>query len=244
MLLLPPELQHIIFLFLEAEELRVLVQVSQAFRQLSLSHLFSRYNIPMSQILSGEVCIREDASFLVSAIYHIHPIEKLTILPTKLIRRHVSLSALPKILGAIPQIPDVLISGPTHATISSGVLDMIATLSRGGKNSVVLVGQGYMKVSHPRRFPPIGWTEFPEYPLKSFAARHVGMAIILFIPFLVIFIITFISLLTFSLWCCTTPKNTCNSPNTLPNHKTRQRQQFLGQILTTPDQLRPVHQNR
>ncbi|KAJ6540418.1 hypothetical protein B0H19DRAFT_1269005 [Mycena capillaripes] len=189
MLLLPPELQHIIFSLLEAEELRVLVQVSQAFRQLSLSHLFSRYNIPMSQILSGEVCIREEASFLVSTIYHIHPIEKLTILPTKLIRRHVSLSALPKILGAIQQIPDVLISGPTHATISSGVPEVIATLSRGGKNSVVLVGQGYMHVSLPRRSPPIRWTKFPKYPLKSLAPRHVGTAIILFIPLLVIFML-------------------------------------------------------
>ncbi|KAJ7918917.1 hypothetical protein B0H13DRAFT_2433256 [Mycena leptocephala] len=54
MLDLPQELQDVIISFLDSEDLWVLVQVSHPLRQRALFPLLLRYNIPASQIYSGE----------------------------------------------------------------------------------------------------------------------------------------------------------------------------------------------
>ncbi|KAJ6566735.1 hypothetical protein B0H19DRAFT_713469 [Mycena capillaripes] len=194
MLAIPPELLDIILSYLENDDLRILVLVSRAFRQLSLLCLFSRYNISMSHIRSGEVCFPEGAYFLIPAIYRIHSIKKLTILPTNLSRRKVSLCTLHRILRAMPQIPDVVICGPAYVKRSPEVAELMATLSRSGADPVVAVGMGIVQVSKPQASPPIRWVGVPAVPLESLecTARTVRSVIIFCIPFLVLCIITMI----------------------------------------------------
>ncbi|KAJ6566758.1 hypothetical protein B0H19DRAFT_1257946 [Mycena capillaripes] len=136
----------------------------------------------MPQIRSGAVCVPEGAYRLLPTIYRIHPIDKLTIPPT---RQHIFLGALPDILGAIPQIPDVVISGPAY--ISFGMAKLIANLSRGGTDSVVFVGMGFVRVSHPQQPPPIRWVQAPRLLLDSL--RDVLWAVILIMPFILLYAI-------------------------------------------------------
>ncbi|KAJ6566600.1 hypothetical protein B0H19DRAFT_1374105 [Mycena capillaripes] len=186
--IIPVELLDIIISSLAADDLWILVQVSRAFRQLSLLCLLSKYNISMSQIRSGAVSVPPEALLLVPTIYHIHPIEKLTIVRTNYLRQYGSLCALSRTLGAIPQIPDVAISGLPYVTRASGGAEVIATLSRSGTDPVVIIGMHDVRFVHPKKFPPIRWVDlFPKL-----TSGEVFAGIVFFAPLIVIFIITVI----------------------------------------------------
>ncbi|KAJ7318296.1 hypothetical protein DFH08DRAFT_892327 [Mycena albidolilacea] len=147
---LPPELQVIILSLLDKEDICLLRQVSRSLRQLGALLLLSRDNVLPSQIQSGIVCLPEESCyFLIPIVSDIHPIQKLSIIPGF---KGPSFRVLPSILAAIPQIPEVLISGEVHAQRNPGIAKLITTLSRNGQDPVVIVGRGSIEhISLPRK---------------------------------------------------------------------------------------------
>ncbi|KAJ7479434.1 hypothetical protein B0H11DRAFT_1276006 [Mycena galericulata] len=188
MLNLPPELQNIILSFLDSTDLWLLLQVSRSFRQLIISPLLLRCNISPSQINLGSISLPEEAYFLIPLIYHIHPIQKLSIVPG---RNNQALWGLPSVLSQIPQIPDVSICGVTHANVNSNVARLLTDSSRGGKDPLVIIGLGSLFVSRPRYAAPMKkLTINITLAASLWSPRGVLYAIIACVPFIIICIIT------------------------------------------------------
>ncbi|KAJ6566675.1 hypothetical protein B0H19DRAFT_1066961 [Mycena capillaripes] len=197
MLDLPPELQAIIVSLLDKEDLWVLVHVSRFIPQLSLLPLLSQYKFTASQIYSGSLCIPAGAYFLIPMIYHIHPIQQLFILSGAL-----PMTGIPSALAAVPLIPDVEISGTTDANRDSNVARIIETSSRNGRDPVVIVGLGIVRVSRPSRLPQIQFWTIPRVRLSALIARAFFTGFIYVIPFCFYYVIfnAYLSLTWFHLF--------------------------------------------
>ncbi|KAJ7813571.1 hypothetical protein B0H13DRAFT_2382357 [Mycena leptocephala] len=192
---LPQELQDIIFSFLDDEDLWELVQVSRPLRQRVLFPLLLRYNIAAFQIYSGEVCVPGNAYFRIPMIYHIHPIQKLSVVPGRL-----KLHGLPSVLTAIPLIPDVEIRGTVEPKRDSAIAGLIQTLSRGAV--VAIAGHGSVWVPKPRKAAPLSESGFwiPHLPLPKLNPLVCGGADLLwgfvfFLPVCILFLILDLRLL-------------------------------------------------
>ncbi|KAJ6566750.1 hypothetical protein B0H19DRAFT_1257938 [Mycena capillaripes] len=185
MLDLPLELQDIILSLLETKDLWVLVRVSRPFRQLALSPLLLRYDIPVSQVYSGSVCLPAEAYFLIPMIYHIHSIQQLTILSRNVV---LPLQGIPFALAAVPLIPDVMISGPTHTSQDPNVARLIAALSRNGRDPVALVGMGTIRVSRHRRVAPLQLWKAPTVRFSKLTLKEFFLCFIYCVPLLIYFI--------------------------------------------------------
>ncbi|KAJ7896992.1 hypothetical protein B0H13DRAFT_2521999 [Mycena leptocephala] len=177
---LPQELQDIIFSCLDNENLWVLVQVSRPLRQRVQFPLLLRYKIPASQIYSGEVCIPGDVYFLIPMIYHIHPIQKLSVIPGRL---------------------DVEIRGTVESKRNSTIAGLVETLSRGAV--VAIAGHGSVWVPEPRKVAPLPAFWIPHLPLprlNPFVCRGVDLlwGFIFFLPACILFLILDLRLL--ALW--------------------------------------------
>ncbi|KAJ7738179.1 hypothetical protein B0H16DRAFT_1694936 [Mycena metata] len=131
MLRLPPELLELVLSALDSRDLWVLIQVSRFFQQLALPSLLSSNHITPSQIHSG--------SDLPHAAY-----------PATYGPGRGSSPPPPW----IPLIPDVMIWGPIGKFEYPGFAEIVATLSRGGRDSIV-VASNNIDVSHFRYAPPI-----------------------------------------------------------------------------------------
>ncbi|KAJ7624116.1 hypothetical protein DFH06DRAFT_1481707 [Mycena polygramma] len=184
MLELAPELQDIIFSLLDRKDLWSLLQVSRPFRKIAQFPLLLRYNIPASQIYSGSVTLPSDAYFLLPLIYHIHPILKLTIAPGGLRMR-----ILPSAFAAVPPISDITVSGALypHGDFDVARLIVAASPMRDGRGTVIIAGQGAVRLSQYRRVAPI---MFWPIPTMNWGIACTTLACL--IPFLTSFLVALI----------------------------------------------------
>jgi hypothetical protein len=186
MLDLPPELQDSIFSLLDKQELLALVQVSRQFRQRATFYLLLRYHIQASEIYTGSVYLHPEAYFLFPLIYYIQPVLKLAIFPV--VRQGIMwLQDFPSILAAVPLIPDITICG--HAqdeNRNSGVAMVIATLSHGGRDPVVIAAYGGLRMSLPRPAPPLKWLTLPDVAFEKPTPFRLLNIFLLWIPWLIV----------------------------------------------------------
>ncbi|KAJ7629264.1 hypothetical protein DFH06DRAFT_1338548 [Mycena polygramma] len=156
MLSLAPELADLVFSFLDTEHLRVLLRVSRSFQRLALFCLLSRYGVSGVGADSGAVGLPGAACFLIPRIHHIHPIQKLTILPGSLPHR-----CLASVLAATPSINEVMIHSSTGELKAREVADLIAPLACSADPVVLARASEYswtkLQVSLPRRHRKIAW---------------------------------------------------------------------------------------
>ncbi|KAJ6498268.1 hypothetical protein DFH09DRAFT_1290069 [Mycena vulgaris] len=203
MLRLPPELLGIILSLLDKDDLCALIQVSRLIRQLALLSLVSRYNISTHQIQSGSISVPGGAAFLIPIIYRIHPIQRLEVLQAS-----QPLRALPHILAAIPSIPDVRILNPPEPVLDSGVPRLITTLSRNGRDPVVIVGRGIVRVSHHRYLPHINGLLPLRLPtnLSPFTGCNVLSAVLICVRLVALFtVIGIFNAFVLVVWLCRRP---------------------------------------
>ncbi|KAJ7764206.1 hypothetical protein B0H16DRAFT_441244 [Mycena metata] len=105
-----------------------------------------------------------------------HPIQKLQITCTC----QRPLGVISDIVATVPQIPDVLMRGIQKEEVDV-VTKLIATLSRDGKDLVILAGRRTLAISRPRH----GRTPSPGSQFRPFGRPHLSaMNIILFIWFI------------------------------------------------------------
>ncbi|KAJ7918914.1 hypothetical protein B0H13DRAFT_2320818 [Mycena leptocephala] len=125
-------------------------------------------------------------------IYHIHPIQKLSVVPGRL-----KLHGLPSVLTAIPLIPDVEIRGTVEPKRDSAIAGLIQTLSRGAV--VAIAGHGSVWVPEPRKVAPLPAFWIPHLPLPKLnplVCRSVDLlwGFIFFLPAFIIFMIRDLSM--------------------------------------------------
>ncbi|KAJ7184969.1 hypothetical protein C8R46DRAFT_1186218 [Mycena filopes] len=190
MLRLPVELVELIFSFVDKEGLRSLFYVSRFCRALAPPHLLSRYHFSMAKVRSGVINLPPGAYFLVPVIYRIHPIQELIIPAEK--RR---LDLLVSVLRELPPIPNVVLRGHIFSAKSIPIATLIATLSRNGRDPVVVVGRG-LALSLPRHGAPLKkrlWLiPLPRLSTSSLAstAEDIAWGILLALPFLLVLLIS------------------------------------------------------
>ncbi|KAJ7114625.1 hypothetical protein C8R43DRAFT_1242469 [Mycena crocata] len=158
MLTLPDELLLLISTHFNRQELWALVRVSSRLRRIALLPLLALYNVSETQIQSGEICLTEEAYFLIIVISNIHPIHRLVVPTGK-----VPLKTLQSILSVVPPIPDVVVANDTGMFKNTrGVAGIISTASKSSSSPLVIVSRGTISVSLPRRNPPIQWKWVPQ----------------------------------------------------------------------------------
>ncbi|KAJ7629271.1 hypothetical protein DFH06DRAFT_722965 [Mycena polygramma] len=153
----PPELVDIIFSFLDAEHLQVLLGVSRSLQSLALLLLLSRYGVSRADVDSGEVCLPGEACFLIPRIHNIHPIQRLLVLPGSLPHR-----CLASALSEIPPIADLIILPSTLWLNAREVAALIAPLAS-STDPVFWVrtfrsGWVQLRVSRPTHYEDVPWT--------------------------------------------------------------------------------------
>ncbi|KAJ6453261.1 hypothetical protein C8R47DRAFT_249293 [Mycena vitilis] len=182
MLELAPELQDIIFSLLNSEDLWSLVRVSRPFRKIAQFPLLLRYNIPASQVYSGSVALPSDAYFLLPLIYLIHPILKLTIASGGL-----RLRTLSSAFATVPPIPDITVLLYPHGDFDVARLIVVASPMRDGRGTVIIAGQGAVRLLQYRHVAPVMF-----WPIPTMAWGIACITLACLIPFLASFLVSLI----------------------------------------------------
>ncbi|KAK7040416.1 hypothetical protein R3P38DRAFT_419154 [Favolaschia claudopus] len=164
MLDLPFDVQCLILTFLKRKDLQALVQTSHSLQNLATPAFLAQYNISPSEITSGSIHLPEHAAFLIPTIHRLHPIHNLTITAIPSARPgFVSMWCLPAILFATfyPNFAvQVTITGDAAAAVRNEPyvqsLDwFLETMSRGGRDPLVIVARGKIHTSVYRASPPL-----------------------------------------------------------------------------------------
>ncbi|KAJ7764259.1 hypothetical protein B0H16DRAFT_1526526 [Mycena metata] len=163
MLNFPPELMDSILSSLEPEDLCTLMHTSSNIRQRAVTQLLSQYGVGTPQITSGTISLPHRACFLVPIIYAMHPIQKLQIT----CNWQRPLGVISDIVATVPQIPDVLLRG-IQKEEADVVTKLIATLSRDGKDLVIIAGRRTLAISRPRH----GRTPSPGSQFRPFGHEY------------------------------------------------------------------------
>ncbi|KAJ7940139.1 hypothetical protein B0H13DRAFT_1936773, partial [Mycena leptocephala] len=162
---LPNELLNRICLYLDAEDLWNVHQVSSRLRGIASLPFLSRFGLSRENLESGTLSL-DDSFHVILVAAQIHPIQRLV----SSIGSQAQYRRLAAVFSVAAVIPDVVLYKRCHSrTVKLSPAELLSRIPHAANNPLLIIVWGNVTLSRPRRSsPPMEWEVNPPRPTAVF----------------------------------------------------------------------------